>query len=84
MLAERLEVRLDPEHRRRLLEIAQCEGRPVSETVRRLIDEAYKEVDRERRMKAALAIGEMQIEDVPDPDELSRQLEETYDLGDLY
>ncbi len=84
MVAQRLEVRLDPEHRRKLEEIASAEGTPISETVRRLIEQAYKAVDQERRMKAVLELSKMATEDVPDPGELSRQLAETYDIGELY
>lgn len=81
MATQRLEVRLDAEHYRRLKQLAAERDEPLSEAVRRLIDEAYAAVDHARRREAALAIGRMEIEDVPDPDELSRQLEAAHDPG---
>jgi len=44
-----------------------------------MIDQAYEEVTREERLRAAREIAQFEIEDVPEPDELSRQLERTYD-----
>lgn len=79
MMAARLEVRLGPEHRRMLEEISAARGAPISHVVRELIDQAYDDFWREERLLAAKRIGEMEIEDVPDPDELSRQLDSTYD-----
>jgi predicted DNA-binding protein len=83
MLAERLEVRLDSEHRRRLMEIASVRGKPISDIVRDLIDTAYDEVDRAKRLRAAEELGKLEIEDVPEPDVLARQLDGTYELPDL-
>jgi uncharacterized protein (DUF1778 family) len=84
MVTERLEVRLDAEQRQMLDELARLEQNSVSEVVRRLIRSEFDVVMRERRIEAARQIGEMEIEDVPDPEELSRQLAQTHDLGDLY
>jgi hypothetical protein len=84
MVAERLEVRLDSERRRKLGEVARLRGVSVSEAVREMIDEAHKEIDRATRIEAARRIGRLEIEDVPDPEELSRQLDTTHDLPDLY
>jgi hypothetical protein len=84
MATERLEVRLDKERRRKLQEIAKAQDAPVSETVRRIIDKAYDDIMMARRKRAAEELGKLQIEDVPDPEELSRQLDSTYDVGDLY
>ena len=53
METDRLEVRLDRERRRKLSELAQGRGVPVSQAVRQMIDEAYKEALRERRIRAA-------------------------------
>ena len=53
METERLEVRLDRERRRKLSELAQGRGVPVSQAVRQMIDEAHKEALRERRIRAA-------------------------------
>ena len=40
----RLDVRLDSEHRRRLETLVEEKGEPISEVVRRLIDDAYEEI----------------------------------------
>ena len=83
MVTDRLEVRLDRERRRKLSELAQGRGVPVSEAVRQMIDEAYKEALRERRIRAARELARLVVEDVPDPATLSRQLEGTYEPADL-
>ena len=83
MATARLEVRLDPERQRKLKEVARKRGIGVSEVVRSLIDEAYEKTTLERRIEAAEAIAALQIEDVPPPGELTRQLEETYERPDL-
>ena len=83
MVTERLEVRLDRERRRKLLELAQGRGVPVSEAVRQMIDEAYMVALRERRIRAARELARLAVEDVPDPATLSRQLEGTYEPADL-
>ena len=84
MVTERLEVRLDPERRRKLAKIAEERRAPVSDVVRRLIDEAYEDVLKEERRRAVEIIANANVEDVPDPEELSRQLAKTYDIPDLY
>ncbi|HYU18256.1 MAG TPA: antitoxin [Chloroflexota bacterium] len=83
MVAQRLEVRLDPERRRKLAEITAFRGAPVSEVVRELIDRAYAEIDRAVRLRAAEELCAMEIEEVPDPEDLTRQLERKYELADL-
>ncbi len=83
MATDRLDVRLDPEHRRRLTEVAAEQGTPVSETIRRLIDRAYEETLRARRKRAAEQLAQLEIEEVPDPATLSRQLEGAYEPGGL-
>jgi hypothetical protein len=84
MATERLDVRLDRDRHRKLRELAARYDVPVSETVRRLIDRAYEESLGERRKRAARELGRMQIEDVPDPETLSHQLEGAHDPGDVY
>ena len=59
-------------------------NKPLSEVLRQMIDEAYERVDREERMAAARRLGELEVEDVPDPETLNRQLDETHDLPDLH
>ncbi len=84
MTARRLEVRLDQEHHRKLEEITAARGARVSDLVRELIDQAYEEVQLAERLAAVRSISELELEDMPEPDELSRQLARTYDVPDLY
>jgi hypothetical protein len=83
MVTERLEVRLDKDRRRKLAEMAAAKGVPVSEVVRRMVDREYDEVLKQQRMGAVEAIARLEIEDVPDPETLCRQLSGAYDLPDL-
>ena len=83
-MVTRLDVRLDDERRQRLEEIAREQGTPISDVVRSLIDDAWEAIMLERRLAAAERIARMEVEIPPDPDELSRQLEATHDLGSLY
>ncbi len=81
MTVERLDVRLDQERRRKLRELAEEQGAPVSEMVRRLIDMAYEDTLGVRRKRAAQELGRLEVEDVPDPATLKRQLEATHEPG---
>lgn len=83
MLAERLEVRLDHERRLKPEKLVAARGVPVSKLMRAMIDEAYEETLREERLRAVVELGELNVEDVPDPEVLSRQMESTYDLCHL-
>ena len=83
MTAGRLDVRLDQERRRKLRELAAEQGAPVSEMVRRLIDRAYEHTLDARRKRAAQELGQLELEDVPDPATLCRQLEAAHESGDL-
>ena len=80
----RLDVRLDAEQRRRLEELAEAREAPISDVVRRLIDDAYEEVLRERRRQAVERIVKLEVEDPPDPATLSRELEAAHDPGGLH
>ena len=84
MITRRLDVRLDQERRGKLRELAAELGSPVSETVRRLIDTAYEDSLGARRKRAALELGRLEIEDVPDPATLKRQLEAAHEPGGLH
>ena len=84
MESVRLDVRLDPDRLRRLREMAATYDMPVSELVRRLIDEAYEADLMTRRRQAALEIGNLAVEDVPDVETLIRQLEEAHELGGVH
>ena len=80
----RLDVRLDAEQRRRLDELVAERGAPISEIVRRLIDDAYEDVMRKRRLEAVERMVSLNVEDVPDPDTLSRELEKAHEPGGIY
>jgi hypothetical protein len=78
MRTQRIEVRLEPETREKLEEVAAARGATVSELVRSLIESSYEEEVSGRRLAAAGRLGEMEIEDVPDPGVLKRQLAEAH------
>ena len=80
----RLDVRLDAERRRRLEELVQDRGVPISEVVRRLIDDAYEGVVRERRRQAVGRLIRLEVEDPPDAATLSRELESAHEPGGLH
>ena len=77
MRTERVEVRLDPETRGKLEELAAARGSSMSELVRDLIQRSHEEeIAGAARLAAAERIGQMEVEDVPEPAELKRQLSE--------
>lgn len=80
----RLDVRLDSEQRRRLEELVEERGVPISEVVRCLIDDAYESIMRERRRQAVERLVGLDVEDPPDAATLSRELEAAHDPGRLY
>ncbi|MBI2872271.1 MAG: ribbon-helix-helix protein, CopG family [Chloroflexi bacterium] len=84
MPTERLDVRLDQERRRKLRELAEEQGASISEMVRRLIDRAYEDILQQRRKRAAQKLGRLEIEDVPEPATLSRQLEAAHEPDGLH
>ena len=83
-MTNRLDVRLDSERRRRLEEVAGESGVPISEIVRRLIDDAYEDIVRARRQQAIERLIGLNVEDPPDPDALSRELEAAHEPGGLH
>jgi hypothetical protein len=80
----RLEVRLDRDRRRKLEEIAKARKVSISEMVSRIIDLAYEEELKAKRLEAADGLAGLEVEEVPDPKTLSRQLEGAYEPADLY
>ncbi len=79
MRTERVEVRLDPETRGKLEEVAAVRGSSVSELVRALIERSYEEELAKARLEAAERIGAVSVEEVPEVDILKRQLAEAHD-----
>ena len=80
----RLDVRLDVERRRRLDELVAERGISISEVVRRLIDDAYEDVMRKRRLEAVERMVNLNVEDLPDPATLSLELEKAHEPGGIY
>ena len=80
----RLDVRLDAERRRRLEELVEERGVPISEVVRCLIDNAYEDIVRVRRKQAVERLIGLNVEDPPDPEALSRELEAAHEPGGLH
>ena len=83
-MTNQLDVRLDFERRRRLEELAQEAGIPISEVVRRLIDGAYENIMRARRKQAIERLIGLNVEDPPDPETLSRELEAAHEPGGVH
>ena len=83
-MSGRLDVRLNAEQRQRLEELAEERGAPISEVVRRLIDDAYEDVMRERRKRAVERLMRLAVEDPPDAATLSRELEAAHEPGGLH
>ena len=83
-MTNRLNVRLDVEHRRRLEELAQEKGAAISDVVRSLIDGAYEDILRSRRKAAVERLIGLNVEEPPDPDTLSRELEAAHEPGGLH
>ena len=80
MVTRRLEMRIDEERLSRLERVAKEEGQTVSQTARRLLDRGWEDWMRERRRLAVDRIAAMEIEEMPEPDELARQMDAMYDL----
>lgn len=83
MTADRLAVRIDPGQRKKLEEMARRRKGSISDVIRDLIDEAYAADQRAYLMSLVDEIASLNIEDVPDPDELSRHLAAKYDFEQL-
>ena len=80
MKYERLEIRLDKEHVKKVAELKAEYGASASEIVRRGIDAMYEEERARRRKKALERLLAIEIdEEMPDPEDLSRQLNDRYD-----
>ena len=80
MVTKRFEMRLDAGFFRQIERVAEAEGESVSEIARRFMGHGYEEWMKWRRKEAVRRISELEIEDVPDPEELNRQLDSTYDI----
>lgn len=79
MKYERIEVRLDAEHLRKVAELKAVYGTTASEVIRRVIDEAWEQQAMERRLEIVRRMREMSFDVPDDPQELKKQLETMYD-----
>jgi hypothetical protein len=80
MVTKRFEIRLDQEREERLEYVAERDNLSMTDAFRRLLDCGWDEWMKEQRRLAVERIAAMEIERMPDPEELSRQLAETYDV----
>ena len=80
MKYDRIEVRLDEEHVRKLSELRATYDASSSEVVRHAIDVAYEEEQLKKRLEALERIKAFEGgEEMPDPEELRRQIIAGYD-----
>ena len=80
----KLDLRLDAERWRRLEVIVEERSLPVPEVVRNLIDDAYENVTRKRRINAVGRMFRLEVEDPPDAATLSRELEAAHEPGGVH
>ena len=76
-------LHLDDEHRQKLAAIAAVRAASLDAVLNDLIDRGFAAVDRQARLQAAERIGKLSLETVPDPQTLSRELDEVHALPDL-
>ena len=76
MKYDRIEIRLDEEHQRKIAELKAAYGTSASEILRRGIDAMYEEKAKERRKKALETLLAIQLDDTVPEDmaALKRQL----------
>jgi hypothetical protein len=79
MKYERLEVRLDEEHVKKLAEVRAAYSTSASEAVRRAIDEAYEKMKIEQRKRALQTIRQAELVETPEPEELRGQVLSDWD-----
>jgi hypothetical protein len=80
MVTRRFEIRLDPEREEHVEYVAGEEGVSMTDAFRRLLDRGWDDWMRERRRLAVERIAAMEIEEMPEPEELARQMDAMYDL----
>ncbi len=84
MTQKRLSIRLYSPCRQRLEELATEKNETISDAVRRLIDDAYQHTVQERRIRAVERLVSLEVEDVPDPAQLCRDLETAHEPGGIW
>jgi len=79
-MSKRVEMRLDDETYEDLAELAAEGQTSVTATVREAIRLLREHRDRDERKRAVDEIAAMEIEEMPGPEELNRQLDSTHDV----
>jgi macrodomain Ter protein organizer (MatP/YcbG family) len=77
----RLDIRIDESTRAKLRELAAEAGLTRSETVRRLIDDAYRRLLERRRLAAAQRLCALALEVPEDPEALCSELAAAHNAG---
>ena len=80
MVTKRVEVRLDEATAGTLAQLAAERQTTISEVMREAVRLMEEDAKRERRHRAVEELCAMEVEDMPDPEDLSRQLASTYDV----
>jgi uncharacterized protein (DUF1778 family) len=75
MQRERLDVRLAPDEAERLRKIAMARGKTVSDVIRDLIDTAYEEIARARRIRAAEELSALEVFEFQEGDDIDTEIE---------
>jgi hypothetical protein len=73
-VADRIEVRLDLGRRQKLAAMTGRDGGAVSDWIRRGIDLAHEEYLTQEACEAIERLAQVREENMPDPDELKRQI----------
>lgn len=79
-IGPRVEVRLDPERRRRLGTVAARSGANVSDLFRQWVDQAYERIEDEDFQRLLLELSDNPVE-LPGPEALSRELDHAHCPG---
>jgi Arc/MetJ-type ribon-helix-helix transcriptional regulator len=82
MVSKRIEFRLDEETAEALSDLVADRHTTASMVIREAVRRLHEDYRRERRRLAVERIAAMEIEDMPDPEELARQMNSRY-AGDL-
>lgn len=78
-MTKRIELRLEEEAYEDLADLAAARRMSLTAVIREAIQLLRNERDHEERRKAVDELAAMEIEEMPEPDELKRQLDSMYD-----
>jgi len=80
VVTKRIEARFDEETAEILSNLAHERNSTVAEVLREAVRRMDDDEQRERRRRIVDEIAAMNIEEMPDPEELARQMDSMYDL----